>query len=103
MENVETNLAKSLVTNSSEYGAQNLVNVWRESNLAQSTIDNIPINVYELESANKLLNQILHLLIRLRFHVLAKNPFRLVEFVTTQLINFRLHYHLFDRALQNIS
>lgn len=58
VENVETNLAKSLVTNSSEYGAQNLVNVWRESNLAQSTIDNIPINVYELESANKLLNQI---------------------------------------------
>ncbi len=58
VENVETNLAKSLVTNSSEYGAQNLVNVWRESNLAQSAIAKMPINVHELESANKLLNQI---------------------------------------------
>lgn len=58
VENVETNLAKSLVTNSSEYSAQNLVNVWRESNLAQSAMDKMPINVHELESANKLLNQI---------------------------------------------
>ncbi len=58
VENVETSLAKSMVTNSSEYSTQNLVNLWREANLAQDALSQIPIEVNLLEDANKFLNQV---------------------------------------------
>ncbi len=57
-ENVETMLAKTMASNSTQYTAQNLVNVWREANLAQSSLSKIPINVNLLEDANNYLNQV---------------------------------------------
>lgn len=57
-ENVETMLAKTMASNSSEYTAQNLVNVWREANLAQNALSKIPINVNALEDTNNYLNQV---------------------------------------------
>lgn len=57
-ENVETMLAKTMASNSKEYTAQNLVNVWREANLAQNSLDKIPVNVNLLEDANNYLNQV---------------------------------------------
>lgn len=57
-ENVETMLAKTMASNSSEYTAQNLVNVWREANLAQNALSKIPININMLEDTNKYLNQV---------------------------------------------
>ena len=57
-ENVETMLAKTMASNSSEYTAQNLVNVWREANLAQNALSKIPININMLEDTNNYLNQV---------------------------------------------
>lgn len=57
-ENVESMLVKTMASNSPQYTAQNLVNVWREANLAQSSLSKIPINVNLLEDANNYLNQV---------------------------------------------
>lgn len=57
-ENVETMLAKTMASNSNEYTAQNLVNVWREANLAQNALSKIPININMLEDTNNYLNQV---------------------------------------------
>ena len=41
VENVETYLAKSLISSTPEHGAETLTNVWREANLAQSIFSKI--------------------------------------------------------------
>ena len=43
VENVENYLAKSLISTTSEHGAQTLTHVWREANLAQSYLSQLPI------------------------------------------------------------
>ena len=49
VQNVETYLAKSLISSSAEHGAETLTNVWRESNLACSYLSQLPVDSHELE------------------------------------------------------
>ena len=58
MQDVESYLAKSLISKSSENGAETLTNVWREANLAQSYLSMLPLDSQELENTQKFLNQV---------------------------------------------
>ena len=58
VENVETYLAKSLISSSPEHGAETLTQVWRESNLAQAYLARLPIGANELANTSKFLNQV---------------------------------------------
>ena len=58
VQNVEVYLAKSLISNSPESGAESLSNVWREANLALGYLTQLPINSHELEKTSKFLNQV---------------------------------------------
>ena len=58
VQNVNTYLAKALISSSAEQGAENLTNVWREANLAGANLAQIPINSNELENTAKFLNQV---------------------------------------------
>ena len=58
VDSVEVYLAKSLVSNSPEHGAETLTYVWREANLAQSYLARLPISSSELENTAKFLNQV---------------------------------------------
>lgn len=56
--NVENYLAKSIVSSSAENGAKTLMHVWREANLAQAYLSQLPIATNELNSTSKFLNQV---------------------------------------------
>lgn len=58
VQNVETYLAKSLISNTPEHGAETLTNVWKEANLAQVYLSRLPISSVELEKTAKFLNQV---------------------------------------------
>ena len=58
VQNVETYLAKSLISSTAEHGAETLTNLWREANLAQSYLARLPIESQELENTEKFLNQV---------------------------------------------
>ncbi|MBQ2938718.1 MAG: germination protein YpeB [Clostridia bacterium] len=58
VQNVETYLAKSLVSSTPEHGAETLTSVWREANLAQAYLSQLPIESQELENTERFLNQV---------------------------------------------
>ena len=58
VQNVETYLAKSLISSTPEHGAETLTHVWREANLAQSYLARLPIGSQELANTAKFLNQV---------------------------------------------
>ena len=58
VQNVETYLAKALISTTPEHGAETLTNVWREASVAQSCLAQLPINSNELENTSKFLNQV---------------------------------------------
>ena len=58
VQNVETYLAKSLISSTPEHGAETLTNVWREANLAQAYLSQLPIESQELSNTEKFLNQV---------------------------------------------
>lgn len=58
VQNVETFLAKSLISSTPEHGAETLTNVWREANLAQAYLAQLPIESQELENTERFLNQV---------------------------------------------
>ena len=58
VQNVETYLAKSLISTTPEHGAETLTHVWREANLAQSYLARLPIGSQELANTSKFLNQV---------------------------------------------
>ena len=58
VQNVEVYLAKSIISNSPESGAENLTYIWREANLAQTYLSMLPISSNELENTAKFLNQV---------------------------------------------
>lgn len=58
VQNVETYLAKSMISSTSEHGAETLTNLWREANLAQAYLSRLPIESQELENTEKFLNQV---------------------------------------------
>jgi germination protein YpeB len=58
VQNVETYLAKSLISSTPEHGAETLTHVWREANLAQAYLAMLPIEAEELSNTSKFLNQV---------------------------------------------
>ena len=58
VQNVEVFLAKSMISNSPESGAESLTNVWREANLALGYLAQLPIESNELANTSKFLNQV---------------------------------------------
>ena len=58
VQNVETYLAKSVISSSAEQGVENLTNVWREANLANAYLTQLPIESNELQKTAKFLNQV---------------------------------------------
>ncbi len=56
--NVETYLAKALISTTHEHGAETLTNLWREANMAQTYLARLPIETQELENTQKFLNQV---------------------------------------------
>ncbi len=58
VENVETYLAKSLISSTPEEGAETLSHLWREADLAQSYLARLPIGSQELANTSKFLNQV---------------------------------------------
>ena len=58
VENVETYLAKSLISTTPQHGAETLTSLWREANMAQSYLARLPIESQELEKTQKFLNQV---------------------------------------------
>ena len=58
MDNVETLLAKAQISNSSEFSAKTLTEIWRKADLAQSSISQIPITHISLEKVLQYLNQL---------------------------------------------
>ena len=49
VQNVETYLAKSTISESSTHSAETLTHLWREANLAQTYLASLPIESQELE------------------------------------------------------
>ena len=58
VQNVETYLAKALISTTPEHGAETLSHLWRESDLAQSYLSRLPIGSQELANTEKFLNQV---------------------------------------------
>ena len=58
VQNVETYLAKSTISESSTHSAETLTHLWREANLAQTYLASLPIESQELEKTEKFLNQV---------------------------------------------
>lgn len=58
VQNVETYLAKSLISSTPEHGAEVLTHVWREANLAQAYLAMLPMGSEELANTSKFLNQV---------------------------------------------
>ena len=58
VQNVENYLGKSLISTTPEHGAETLTRVWREANLAQAYLAQLPIGSHELENTTKFLNQV---------------------------------------------
>ena len=58
VDDVENYLAKSLISSTPQYEAENLSYVWREANLAQSYLARLPIESNELANTAKFLNQV---------------------------------------------
>ena len=58
MGSVENYLAKSLITNDSQQSAETLMYIWREANLSQVYLSQIPISNEGLSNTQKFLNQV---------------------------------------------
>ncbi len=58
MDNVETLLAKVQISNSSEYAAKTLTDIWRKADLAENSLAQIPITHIALEKIVQYLNQL---------------------------------------------
>lgn len=58
IQNVENYLAKSVISSSHENGAETLIHVWREANLAQVYLSQLPVSSNELSNTAKFLNQV---------------------------------------------
>lgn len=58
VDSMETYLAKSAISTSPEHGAETLTYVWREANLAETYLSQIPVSTEGLSNASKFLNQV---------------------------------------------
>lgn len=58
VQNVESYLAKAIITRDASYSAETLTYLWREANLAQTYLCMLPIQSQKLENTEKFLNQV---------------------------------------------
>ena len=58
VQDVETYLAKATITSTAQHSAETLTEVWREANLAQVYLSQLPISSNELANTAKFLNQV---------------------------------------------
>ncbi len=58
VQDVENYLAKATITSTPEHGAETLSKVWREANLAQVYLSQLPVSSTELANTAKFLNQV---------------------------------------------
>lgn len=58
VQNVEVYLAKSLISTTPEHGAQTLTHLWREADLAQTYLAQLPVESQELANTSKFLHQV---------------------------------------------
>ena len=58
VQDLENYLAKAIITSTPEHGAETLTKVWREANLAQVYLAQLPISSNELSNTSKFLNQL---------------------------------------------
>lgn len=58
VQDVENYLAKAMITSTAEHGAETLTKVWREANLAQVYLAQLPVSSTELANTEKFLNQV---------------------------------------------
>ena len=95
VQNVENYLAKSLISNSPEHGAETLTNVWREANLASSYLAQIPIATNELANTAKFLNQVSEY----SYSLSRKNIYQ--ESLTDEDLNNLKQLHNYSVELEN--
>lgn len=57
VQNTKIYLAKSMISKGAKHGAETLMNVWRESNLAMCYLGMLPIESQQMENTEKFLNQ----------------------------------------------
>lgn len=58
VQDVENYLAKAMITSTPQHGAETLSKVWREANLAQVYLAQLPVSSTELANTAKFLNQV---------------------------------------------
>ncbi len=58
VDSMETYLAKSIISKSANHSAETLTYVWRDANLAESSLSQIPVSTEGLSNASKFLNQV---------------------------------------------
>ena len=96
VQNVETYLAKSLISSTPEHGAETLTHVWREANLAQAYLAMLPIGSEELSNTSKFLNQVSDY----SFSLSRKNIYN--ESLTDDDLNNLKTLHNYSVELENI-
>ncbi len=95
VQNVETYLAKSLISSTPEHGAETLTHVWREANLAQSYLARLPMGSEELANTSKFLNQVSDY----SFSLSRKNIYK--EALTQEELNNLRDLHKYSVELEN--
>ena len=94
--NVETYLAKSLISTTPEHGVETLTNLWREANMAQTYLSRLPIETQELENTQKFLNQVSDY----SYSLSRKNIYD--ESLTQDDLNNLKELHTYSLELENI-
>lgn len=84
---VENYLAKSMISTSAEHSAETLMHVWRQANLAQVYLSQLPISTNELSNTAKFLNQVSDY-----SHSLARNAIDGQDLTQDELNNLKTLY-----------
>lgn len=91
----ENYLAKSTITGSSEQASETLMHIWREANLAQVYLAQLPISTNELSNTARFLNQVSDY-----SHSLAKKTINGENLSQEELDNLK-KLHQYSQNLQN--
>ena len=91
----ENYLAKSTITGSSEQASETLMHIWREANLAQVYLAQLPISTNELSNTARFLNQVSDY-----SHSLAKKTINGEDLSQEELDNLK-KLHQYSQNLQN--
>ena len=85
---VKNYLAKSMISTSAQHSSETLMHVWREANLAQVYLSQLPISTNELSNTAKFLNQVSDY-----SHSLARNTIQGQNLTQEELNNLKTLYN----------